>query len=378
LSLVTRGAVVFEAGGKRPYHESRPVSVEQVEVMPPGFGEILIRVAGAGVCHSDIAVIKGVRRLPLPVLLGHECSAVVEELGEGVKTVEKGDHVVLSYVPSCGQCVYCATGRPSLCEIGRASNGKGVLISGESRLSVRGKQLHHHLGVSAFAEYAVVSERSVIPVRKDLPLEKLALFGCAILTGIGSVLNTAQVKAGRTVAVFGCGGVGLNVIQGARIAGAGQIIAVDVVESKLRMAESFGATDTVDASSSDPVEAIKRLTAGAGVDYAFEAIGNTKVMAQAFHATKKGGQAIIIGITSPEDQVTISSSMLVDEERVLRGSFMGSVVPRRDIPMLIDLYAAGKVKLDELVSRYIKLDDINEALEALAQGEVARQIIKMR
>lgn len=239
-----------------------------------------------------------------------------------------------------------------------------------------GKDVYHHLGVSAFSEYTVVSEHSVIPIRDDIPIEKASLFGCSILTGIGAVVNTARVRAGTSVAVFGCGGVGLNVIQGAKLVGARQIIAVDIVDSKLKLARTFGATETVDASYSDPAETVRKLSDGRGVDYAFEAIGNTKVMAEAFKATRKRGKTIVLGVTSAEDRLTIPSSIIMDEERTVLGSFMGSVVPRRDVPLLIELYASSRIKVDELVSRYIKLDDVNEGVEALAKGEVARQIVQ--
>lgn len=374
--MISRAGVLYETGYSRPYTNSKPIHVEEVELEPPRQGEVTIRVAGAGVCHSDLTIVEGRRRLPLPLVLGHECSGIVEDVGDGTRAVRKGDHVVISFVPSCGKCVYCASGMPALCDLGRDANRRGLLLEGGTRFRLRGKELYHHLGVSAFSEHVVVSEHSAIPVRKDIPLEKLALLGCSVLVGIGSVLNTAQVRPGRTVAVFGCGGVGLNVIQGARLAGAQQIIGVDKVESKIELAKSFGATDTVNAAESDIVEKIRALTGGIGVDYSFEAVGNTHVMAQAFQATKKAGETICIGITSPEDELTIPPSLLVDDERKIRGSLMGSVVPRRDIPLFVDLYASGRIKLDELVSRYVKLDQINEALEALADGAVARQIIR--
>jgi alcohol dehydrogenase len=251
------------------------------------------------------------------------------------------------------------------------------LLSGGTRFRLEGKDIHHHLGVSAFSEYTIVSESSAIPVSKDLPIEKLALFGCAVLVGIGSVINSARMKPGSTAAVFGCGGVGLNVIQGANLAGAKQIIAVDLVESKLSKAKSLGASETVNASTSDPIDEIRKLTAGAGVDYSFEAVGNTQVMAQAFRAIRKGGETILLGVTSPDDQLTVPSSWLVDDERKIKGCYMGSAVPRRDIPILIDLYVSGRIRLDELVTRRLKLEDVNEGLEALAKSEVARQIISM-
>lgn len=375
--MLCKAGVVYRSGSQRPYTKSKPVSIEDVELEQPRAGEVLIRVAGAGICHSDLAVIMGVRKFPMPLVLGHECSGIVEDVGEDTRRVQRGDHVVISYVPSCGRCVYCASGVPGLCDLGRTANRQGLLLSGGTRFRLRGKEIYHHLGVSAFSEYTVVSENSAVPVNKDVPIEELALFGCAILVGVGSVLNSAQLKAGRTAAVFGCGGVGLNIIQAANLAGARQIIAVDVVESKLALAKSLGATETVNSLTSDAVDMIWKLTGGIGVDYSFEAVGNTETMAQAFRATRKGGETILVGVTSPEDRLTIPSSWLVDEERRIRGSFMGSAVPRRDIPMLVNLYASGRIKLGEVVTRYLRLGDVNEGLEALAEGEVARQIIRI-
>jgi len=370
-----KAAVLMTSGSQRPYTKSRPVNIEEVELEQPRAGEVLVRIAGAGICHSDIAAVAGVRRLPMPLVLGHECSGFIEDVGEGTQIVKKGDHVVLSYVPSCGRCVYCASGVPGLCDPGRRANRQGILLSGGTRFQLKGKEIHHHLGVSAFSEYTVVPENSAISVSKDVPIEELALLGCAVLVGIGSVLNSARLKAGSTAAVFGCGGVGLNVIQGAKLAGAKQIIAVDVVESKLSMATSLGATETVNASALDAVDTIRKLTGGIGVDYSFEAVGNTEVMAQSFCATRNGGETILVGITSPEDRLIVPSSWLVDEERKIKGSYMGSAVPRRDIPMLVDLYASGRIKIGEIVTRHLKLEQVNEGLEALAKGEVARQII---
>lgn len=372
----TNAAVLYESGIHPPYAERRPLVIEELELEGPGPLEALVRVVGAGLCHSDMAVIEGVRRLPLPIVLGHECAGIVEEVGEGVVSVKKGDHVVLSYVPSCGRCYYCAVGRPTLCDPGRDANRRGVLLTNARRFRKGGEYLYHHLGVSAFSEWTVVSENSLIPIRREVPLEKAPLFGCAVMTGIGAVVNTARVEAGSRVAVFGCGGVGLNIIQGAALAGAYQIIAVDVLESKLETARRMGATDTVDASKTDPVAEVKRLTGGLGADYTFEATGNTRVMAQAFMSAKKTGKTVIVGITSPEDRLEIPSSPIVDEERVVMGAYTGSSVPRRDIPRLVDLYLSGRLKIEEVVSRYLTLDQVNEGFDSLARGEVARQIIR--
>lgn len=374
--MITKAAVLYQSGIKPPFPHGGPLSIEELELDEPGPGEVLIKVVSAGICHSDLLVVEGIRRLPLPIVLGHECAGIVEGLGEGVSEVKKGDHVVCSFVPSCGRCVYCVTGRPSLCLVGREANRRGTLINGATKFRKDGIVYHHHLGVSAFSQYTVVSENSLVPIRKEIPLEKAALFGCAVITGVGAVVNTAKVEPGSDVAVFGIGGVGLSIVQGAVIAGASRIIAVDLLDYKLELAGKMGATDLVNASKVDPVSEVRRLTGGAGADYVFEAVGSTKVMVQAYLATKRGGKTIFVGITSPEDKMEIPSSILVDEERILMGSYMGSSIPKRDVPRLVDLYLTGKLKLDEMVSRWISLEQINEGLSALARGEVARQIIK--
>jgi alcohol dehydrogenase len=370
-----RAAVLKRAGLDTPYSKTKPISVEDVELEAVGPQEVKVKVVSAGLCHSDLHVIRGARKLPLPLVLGHECAGVVEEVGEGTTAAKKGDHVVFSYVPSCGRCNYCASGRPNLCDPGRRANRDGTLITGARRFRNGEGYLYHHLGVSGFSEYTISSENSLVPIRADLSLDKAALFGCAVLTGVGAVVNSAKVVPGTNVAVFGCGGVGLNIIQGASIAGALRIIAVDVVDSKLELAKKFGATDTVNAAEVDPVEKVKDLSGRLGVDYSFEAIGNTKVMTQAYRTTKKGGKTIVVGITAPDSTLEVYSSLLVDEERVLMGSYMGGSVPRRDVPRLIDLYLAGRLKLDELVSRFSSLEEVNEGFDALAGGSVARQLI---
>ncbi len=371
-----RAAVLKRAGLDRPYGKTKPISIQDIELDELGRQEVKVKVVSAGLCHSDLHVINGARKLPLPMVLGHECAGIVEEVGEGTTTTKKGDHVVFSYVPSCGRCSYCVVGRPNLCNPGRQANKEGTLITGARRFRNDDGYLYHHLGVSGFSEYTIASENSLVPVRMDLPLDKAALFGCAVLTGIGAVVNSARVRPGSDVAVFGCGGVGLNIIQGASMAGALSIVAVDLVDSKLELAKKFGATDTVNAAEVDPVEKVRDLSGRVGADYSFEAIGNTKVMAQAYRATKKGGKTIVVGITSPDSILELPSSLLVDEERELIGSYMGGSVPKRDVPRLIDLYLAGRLKLDELVSRFCSLEEVNDGFDALADGSVARQIVK--
>ncbi len=366
----------MEAGLPRPYTSSRPVAVMDLELLGPYRGEVLVRVDAAGLCHSDLAVIEGVRRPPLPIVLGHECTGTVVELGEAVSSVKRGDRVVLSFAQSCGTCVYCISGRPTLCDPGRAANNEGRLVTGGTRFRMGGREVHHHLGVSAFSQYIVVPESSAIPVKVDVSPERLALFGCAIPTAFGAVINVARVRPGSSVAVFGCGGLGLNIVQAAKLAGASRVIAVDVRAEKLRKAEALGATDLVDASREDPVSRVRGLTEGRGADYSFEATGITRVMEQAFLATRKGGVTVILGVTSPEDRLVLPSWTIVGEERVVTGAYMGSVVPRRDIPMLLELYASGRIRLEEVITDTIRLEEINEGLERLASGEAVRQIVK--
>lgn len=370
--------MVEKAGLPRPYSSSRPVTVRDLELLGPLRNEVLIRVEAAGLCHSDLALVEGVRRPPLPIVLGHECAGSVVEVGEDVKSVRKGDRVVLSFAQSCGECVYCLSGRPTICDPGRAANYEGKLVTGGTRFRLDGKEVHHHLGVSAFSEHIVVPASSAIPVVQDVPFEKLALFGCAIPTAFGAVFNVAKVRLGSSVAIFGCGGLGLNLVQAARIAGASQIISVDIREDKLRKAELLGATDLVDASKQDPVSEVKRLTAGRGAEYCFEATGVTRVMLQAFMATRKGGTTVILGVTSAEDRVELPTWLIMGEERLVVGSYMGSIVPRRDIPLLLNLYAQGKIRLEEVITGELRLDELNEGLDRLADGVAVRQIVKMR
>lgn len=350
----------------------------ELELVGPLRNEVLVQVEAAGLCHSDLALVEGVRRPPLPIVLGHECAGRIVEVGENVVTLKKGDRVVLSFAQSCGECVYCLSGRPTICDAGRAANNEGRLVTGGTRFRLNGREVHHHLGVSAFSEHIVVPASSAIPVTQDLPFEKLALFGCAIPTAFGAVTNAAKVKPGSTAAVFGCGGLGLNVVQALRIVGASQIIAVDIREDKLRRAEQLGATDVVDASKADSVAEVKRLTGGRGAEYCFEATGNTRVMTQAFLATRKGGTTVILGVTSPEDKVELPSWLIMGEERTVVGSYMGSIVPRRDIPILLGLYAQGRIRLDEVITGQLTLEELNEGLDRLADSVAVRQIVKMR
>ncbi|HYM90410.1 MAG TPA: Zn-dependent alcohol dehydrogenase, partial [bacterium] len=337
--------------------------------------EVLVRMAAGGVCHTDLHVMTGHLFAPLPAVLGHEGAGTVAEVGPGVESVRPGDHVIPLWRLSCGECEYCTGGRPALCPAGTEIRMTGRLPDGTTRFALGDQEIKHFAGVSSFSEFSVIPEKALIRIPDDLPLDRAALFGCAVICGVGAVLNAARVRPGSSVAVFGAGGVGLNVIQGAALAGAGKIIAVDLLEGKLEYARRFGATHTVNASSGNPVEQVRALTGGRGVDYAFEAIGVPAVMRQAYDTLAKRGMAVVIGVTPMTAEVSVPVMSLVFEERTLSGSVYGASRPRIDIPMLIDLYRAGKLKVDELLTRTYPFDQINEAYAALERGEVARTVV---
>lgn len=364
--MKTRAAVL--------YGLNQPFEIEEVELDPPGPGEVLVEMAAGGVCHSDWSVVEGVIQKEFPIILGHEGSARVLEVGEGVRLVKPGDPVVLSWIPDCGHCHYCMIGRGNLCD-GRQPFSDGTLGNGIIRFHKNGQRVRHFNGVSSFSQYAVCPERGCIPIDARVPLDHAALIGCAVSTGVGAVLFTAQVPAGSSMAVWGVGGVGLNVVQGGTVANASRIIAVDVNARKLATAREFGATDVLDAREADPIQAIRDLTRGEGVDFAFEAIGRPETSRQAFESLRKGGTAVIIGIAPKEKPIPIHPQLLVYGERRLQGSFYGSTRPRADFGRLIDLYLGGKLKLQQLVTREWRLEEINEAFRAMNDGEVARGII---
>jgi NDMA-dependent alcohol dehydrogenase len=367
VAMKARAAILFEVGKK--------LEIREVDVQAPRAGEVLVRMAAGGVCHSDLHVMTGHLIAPLPAILGHEGSGVVADVGPGVTSVSPGDHVIPLWRLSCGECEYCTGGRPALCPEGTQVRMTGRLPDGTTRFSLSGQELKHFAGVSSFSEYSVIPERAVLKIPADLPLERAAVLGCAVITGVGAAINAARVAPGSSVAVFGCGGVGLNVIQGAGLAGARTIIAVDLLESKLEYARRFGATHTINASAGDPVEQVRALTGGRGVDYAFEVIGLTATMRQAYDSLAKRGMAVIVGVTPMTTEVAVPVMSLVFEERVLTGSIYGSSRPRIDIPRLIDLYRAGKLLLDELLTRTYPFEHINEAYAALERGEVARSVV---
>jgi S-(hydroxymethyl)glutathione dehydrogenase/alcohol dehydrogenase len=347
----------------------KPLQIEDVQISKPGPREVLIRTSAVGLCHSDLHFIEGHYPHPLPVVLGHESSGIVEAVGAEVRTVKPGDHVITCLSVFCGHCEQCLTGHMSTCfssETARDPNS-------EPRLSQNGSALPQFFNLSSFAEQLLIHEHACVAIRKDMPLDRAALIGCAVMTGVGAVIHTAGVRPGETVAVIGCGGVGLSAINGAAIAGASRIIAIDRLASKAELDRTFGATDFIDASQVDPVEAVRELSVN-GVHHAIEAIGLAKTAEQAFHMLRVGGTATVVGMIPVGQKVCLPGHAFLDEKRI-QGSGMGSNRFPVDMPRLVDFYLAGKLKLDELISQRIRLPQINEGFEALKTGELARSVI---
>ncbi|TPX36177.1 hypothetical protein SmJEL517_g01441 [Synchytrium microbalum] len=350
--------------------------VREIEIEGLKQGECLVKVAAAGICHSDLHVIKGDWAVPgvntLPQVLGHEGSGIIVKNGPGVTKVQEGDHCVLIFKSNCGLCDYCQTGKPMLCNRYNV-RPPGTLLDGTPRFNIDGKPCYHMAGVACFSEYTVMSEEQLMPISKDIPLDRAALVGCSVMTGIGAAVNTAKVEPGSTVCVVGAGGVGLNILQGAKLCSASMIIAVDIVPLKLQLAKQFGATHVIDGSKvTDVVAEVKKLTGGRGVDFSFDAIGNKTVMEQIFAMIKPGGTAVEVGISPINDTSAISSFALAMQEKTLKGSFYGSARPRVDMARILDLYQKKQVKIDELVSERIPLEDINRGFDLLRAGAVAR------
>jgi len=347
----------------------QPLTFEDVEIDKPIDHEVLVRVVGSGVCHSDLHFIDGYYEFPAPAILGHEAAGIVEEVAPQVEEFKPGDHVIACLSVFCGRCDYCLTGRTNLCQ-SRPIRGKDA----PPRLSWMREPLNQFANLSAYAERMLVHSNALVKVDNDLPLDRLALIGCGVTTGVGAVLNTARIEPGSVVAVFGCGGVGLSAIQGARIAGARMIIAVDVHEHKLEKACELGATHSVNASAGDPVEAIRGLTGGLGVEYSFEAIGLKRAAEQCFECLRPGGTATIIGMIPIGQKIELDGSVFLREKKI-QGSSMGSNRFKVDMPKYIDFYRQGRLKLDEMITRTISLEDLNDAFRAMKAGEVARQVI---
>jgi len=356
------------------YQPKSPLKIEDIEIPQPSDDEVLVKVKAVGVCHTDFHPIKGDMPLPMPVILGHEGAGIVEKVGARITTLKPGDHVILSVMPSCGKCRYCAVGKPFLCEKAGPLIFTGTMLDGTTRLKKKdGQTLYHFFAQSSFAEYCVVNESTAVKVRDDIPLEEIATLGCGATTGIGAIVNTAQVEAGASVAIFGCGGVGLSAIMAAKMVGAGKIIAVDILDNKLDMAKEFGATHPINSSKEDPAEKIKQITGG-GCDYALEVIGNVNVMAQAYDSIRPGGKLVIVGAAPVGAKVSFDAFTLLFGKTIV-GTAGGHLRPSIDIPRYVELYAEGKLPLNKLVSRKLPLEEINKAFEAMEKGEVARSII---
>ena len=373
-SIKCRAAVLFDMSLPRPFSESKPVKVEEIELDPPGYGEVLVKVSAAGLCHSDLSVVNGNRPRAMPMVLGHEGSGIVKALGEGVDNFQIGDHVVFVFVPSCGNCIPCKEGRPALCDPGLAAGGAGTLLSGEKRIRLDGTLINHQVGVSCFAEYTVVSCKSLVKVDKNLPLDEAALFGCAVITGAGAVFNTANIRVGSSVAVVGLGGTGLAALIGAKAAGASKIIGIDLLQDKLDLAKQLGADEVYKADDLSLVDNLKKETNG-GVNYSFECVGSEKAMELAYKILKRGGTAVSSGLSHPDKNFAIQHVDLVAGEKTIKGSFLGSCVPDRDIPAYIELYKSGRLAVDRLMSDHISLDQVNEGFDKLSDGSTVRQVI---
>ena len=374
--MKSRSAILRHAPVQKPYADTKPLTIEEIDLDPPGRDEVLIKIAAAGLCHSDLSGINGDRPRPTPIALGHEASGTVAALGPGVTDLDIGDHVVMSFLPVCGHCAPCAEGRGQLCEPGHAANARGALLSGERRIRCDGIEINHHSGVSAFGSYSVVSRRSVVKITKEVDLVEAALFGCAVMTGVGTVINTCRVRMGESVAVIGLGGVGLSAVLGAAAAGATRIVAIDLNPGKFDVARAVGATDTLLATDPDIVATVKDLTNG-GVDHAIEMAGVPAAFDLAFAITRRGGTTATAGLSNPNTRFPIPPVPLVGEERTIKGSYMGSCIPSRDIPRFIELWRQGRLPVEKLMSGKGPLDGINEAFDRLDRGEIIRHLVVM-
>jgi Zn-dependent alcohol dehydrogenase len=369
-----KAAVLEEIGRPGPYAKSRPISICEVDLEGPRDGEVLIKIVAAGLCHSDLSVINGDRPRQLPLVMGHESAGIVQAVGPDVERFEPGDHVITVFVPSCGHCTPCRSGRPALCEPGAAANGKAELHGGGSRISRDGETLYHMTGVSCFAEYATVSQNSLVKIDSSLPLDIAALMGCAVLTGAGAVFNTGDVCPGCSTAVVGLGGVGLSAVMAAHAAGAHQIIAVDILPEKLKAAKEMGATHVIDSSKEGALEELRELSSG-GVDTAMDFTGNVNALRFAYDATRRGGTTVTAGLPNPNAMLEFPALSLTAEERTLKGSYLGSGVPSRDILRFLALYHQGRLPVEKLMTEKIRLEDINEGFDRLHEGKAIRIVI---
>ena len=375
MSIKSKAAVIRENKLDQPYKSSKPLSIEQIIISPPLENEVLVEVKGAGLCHSDLSVINGSRVMPLPLVIGHEGAGEVVEVGNAVKDIKIGDHVSFQFSPSCGRCRRCLEGRPQVCELAAATKGKGQLMSGGSRLSdLDGNMLNHHTGVSCMSQYSVVDRGSVVVIDKSVNIQDAALFGCAVMTGVGAVINTARIRPGDSIAIIGLGGVGLNGIIGAKLGGAETIIAVDIDPTKFIRAKELGATHCFDSRNNDTIEEIRELTKG-GVDFAIDLAGVIPAMNTAYELIRYGGAVVTAGLSPINTQFSFNHSDLVAQEKSILGSYMGSCVPVRDVPRFLNLFQQGRLPVDKLIDGKITFDDLNEGFDKLSNGEVVRQIL---
>ena len=362
-------ALLRQGGAPLPYATSTPLEIVEIDLAPPGPGEVLIKIESAGICHSDLSVVNGSRQRPLPLIAGHESAGVVLELGAGVKGLKVGDHVTTIFLPSCGLCNECTSGTPAFCSVGATSNGRGEMIGGGTRITFNGVPIHHYNGVSCYSQYAVLDERSLIKLPDDIPFDIAALFGCALLTGIGAVRNSAHAKPGQSLGVWGLGGVGLSALIGAVISKASPIFAIDPVESKRKLALELGADFAL-----DPHENLHDHLP-AGVLVAIECAGRADTLKAAYEATSRGGTTVTVGLPPASEMLSISALSLVADVKTIRGSYLGSANPRVDIPEFVDFWRAGKLPVEKLLTSVSPMSHVNEAMDALHGAQVVRQVI---
>ncbi|MFQ5555173.1 MAG: alcohol dehydrogenase catalytic domain-containing protein [Acidimicrobiia bacterium] len=368
------GALLRERGLSRPYAETRPLEIVELELPDPGPGEVLVKIGAASLCRSDLSVVNGARVWPLPMVVGHEAAGSVAAVGPGVERIAPGDDVVLSYLPQCGECERCLDGEEWLCATGSAANGRGELLTGGTRLTHRGEEIHHHMGLAAFAEFALVSEASAIGIPPGLDASDTCVFGCAVLCGAGTTLNTAHVAAGQSVAVVGLGAVGLSAVLGARAAGVTQIVALDLLETKLAAARALGAHLVLVADEAAVTRS--REVTGGGVDHAIEASGTLQGFELAMGLVRRGGTVTSLGLPGPGVSHSLELAPLVAGGVTVQGSYLGSCVTQRDVPRFVELYRQGSFPAESLVSHHLQLEDINVALDRLADGAALRQVIE--
>ena len=369
-----KAAILRTTSAQRPFSVSKPLSIEEVELDPPKRGEVLIKVKAVGLCHSDLVAITGERAKPMPIVIGHEAAGIVEEIGQDVQGFAVGDHVVPSYVASCGRCEMCSVGRPALCEPATIANANAVLKDGTTRLRQGSTRIHHHSGVAGFAEYSVIPEEALVKIDKSVPFEHAALFGCGVVTGVGSVINTAQAKPGQFIALVGLGGVGLSAVLAALAIGSGKVLALDLSEEKLAFARELGVHHALNAGDADVQAQIAALTGG-GVHIAIETAGSNRALQMAYDITRRGGTTVTAGMPGPEAEITLSHLKIAAEERSIKGSYMGSCVAKRDIPRYLNMFQNGSLPVDKLMSRLIGFDDLNAAMDRLADAKTVREVL---